>query len=267
MIKNIDKRFKRLPEHSTWLRERPLAHRGAHDATAKRPENSLAAFEEAVRMGNPIELDVQMSKDGGLFVFHDEHLGRMTGIDAMIWDLTTEELNALRLTGTHEKIPELHEVFDLVRGRVPILVEIKNIRNKREVDRRILSAIKKYTGPIAVESFNVLSIALFRRKAPHITRGILIADFKEVKVAGFMKSFLVHVVLHHSLIAWIAHPHFVAYEIDMLPCLASRITHWRKKPVLSWTIRTPHEKKLARLYSDNYMFEERFSSHRRSRRS
>lgn len=249
------KKFKRLPEHSHWLLGRPIAHRGLHQHLERIPENSLAAFERAAHAGNPIELDVQLSKDGRLFVIHDEHLLRMTGVDTMIWDLAGEEIQKLRLTNSNEKIPELHEVFSVVRSRVPILIEIKNIRNRRDIDVRLLEAINAYAGPVAIESFNILSVAWFRRNAPGITRGVLISDFKEVDVAGMIKRFFVHVVLHHSLIAWIAHPHFVAYELRMLPCLASRITHWRKKPVIAWTIKTPTEKAAAHKHADNYIFE------------
>ena len=61
-----------------WLTAAPIAHRGLHDASCGRPENSLAAFRAAIAAGYGIELDVQMSLDGAAMVFHDYHLGRLT---------------------------------------------------------------------------------------------------------------------------------------------------------------------------------------------
>ena len=61
-----------------WLRAKPFAHRGLHDAL--RPENSLAAIDAAVTAGFPVEIDVQESADHRAVVFHDWHLQRLTGI-------------------------------------------------------------------------------------------------------------------------------------------------------------------------------------------
>ena len=251
----IQKRFPRLNHETQWLATRPIAHRGLHSNRTNRPENSLAAFEAAASAGIPIELDVQISADDKLFVIHDEDLERLTGQPGMIWNFSSEELSGLRLLQTNEKIPTLEEVFDLVRERVPILIEIKNIRNKRKIDELVLQAIRKYKGPVAIISFNILSIAWFRRHAPKIPRGVLVSDFIGAPVAGIIKRFILHVVLHHSLVVWFSHPHFVAYELKMLPFIASRITKFRKKPVLSWVIRTASEKASAKKHSDNYIFE------------
>lgn len=251
----LRRHFPRLTHQTQWLVTRPSAHRGLHANHAKRPENSLAAFEAAAEAGLPIELDVQLSADEKLFVIHDEDLERLTGQPGLIWNFSSEKLRELRLLDTNEKIPTLQEVFELVRGRVPILIEIKNIRNTRRIDSVLLDAVQTYDGPIAIESFNILSIAWFRRNAPEIPRGVLVSDFKDIKVVGLLKRLLVHVILHHSLVVWFAHPHFVAYELKMLPCMAARITKFRKKPVISWTIRTASERAQAKKHSDNYIFE------------
>ena len=251
----IQKRFPGLSHQTQWLANRPIAHRGLHSNRTNRPENSLAAFEAAASAGIPIELDVQLSADNKLFIIHNENLERITGQAGMIWDFSSEELSGLRILGTNEHLPTLEEVFALVRARVPILIEIKNIRNTRTIDKLILEAIRNYDGPVAIESFNILSVAWFKRNAPTIPRGVLVWDFKDIPVVGLFKRFLIHIVLHHSLIVWLARPHFVAYGLRMLPCLAAKITKLRKKPVLSWPIRTASEWASARKYSDNYIFE------------
>ena len=101
------------------------AHRGLHDDSA--PENSLQAFENACRAGYGIELDVQLSRDGVVMVFHDYSLLRMTGCDKKLSELDATELTALSLKNTAETIPTFEQVLSLVDGRVPLLVELKGV--------------------------------------------------------------------------------------------------------------------------------------------
>ena len=69
------------------------AHRGLHGDGI--PENSLPAFARASERGYGIELDVQLSADGEVMVFHDYTLGRMTGCEKKLCELTAEELKKL----------------------------------------------------------------------------------------------------------------------------------------------------------------------------
>ena len=67
----------KTPEDNALLCD--YAHRGLHGDGV--PENSLEAFELACQAGFGIELDVQLSSDGEVVVFHDYTLNRMTGVD------------------------------------------------------------------------------------------------------------------------------------------------------------------------------------------
>ena len=60
-----------------------IAHRGIHD-NIDIPENTLQAFKKAVKNNISIELDVQLTKDNVLVIFHDDNLKRMTGINKTI---------------------------------------------------------------------------------------------------------------------------------------------------------------------------------------
>lgn len=68
------------------------AHRGLHYNAGNAPENTMAAFERAVKAGYGIELDVQLTKDGQVVVTHDFHLRRNCGIDKEVDECTYEEL-------------------------------------------------------------------------------------------------------------------------------------------------------------------------------
>ena len=101
------------------------AHRGLHDNDADAPENSMAAFQKAVEAGYGIEMDVQLSKDGVPVVFHDFTLKRICGQEGKVCDYTWQELESFRLCNSGERIPRFEDVLNEVRGRVPLIVELK----------------------------------------------------------------------------------------------------------------------------------------------
>ena len=104
-----------------------FAHRGVHD-NIKIPENSILAFKEALNNNLNIELDVQLTKDNILIVFHDSNLKRMTGIDKNIHELTYNELVNLKLLNTNERIPTLKDVLELIKGQIILDIEIKDTK-------------------------------------------------------------------------------------------------------------------------------------------
>ena len=101
------------------------AHRGLHDNEHGIPENSMAAFQRAVDKGYGIELDVHLTADNQLVVFHDDTLTRMCGINKKISGFLYSYLQQLRLLGTGEGIPLFKDVLALVDGKVPLIIELK----------------------------------------------------------------------------------------------------------------------------------------------
>ena len=185
-----------------------LAHRGLHTKDKKIPENSLAAFGRAADAGYGIELDLQLSKDGQIVVFHDDTLKRVCGIDGRVDDFTYDQLCAFRLCGTKERIPLFSEVLKLVDGRVPLLVEFKNGPRNDMLCEKTLPMLREYKGIFCIESFSPFIVRWFRKNAPDIMRGQLASTFKEMKsdVPGW-QAFL----LSNCFLNCIARPHFIAY--------------------------------------------------------
>ena len=93
------------------------AHRGLHTKDKTVPENSLPAFRAAAEAGYGVELDIQLSRDGQVVVFHDDTLDRVCGVHGRVDEFTFEELRGMRLCGTQETIPLLTEVFEVMGGR------------------------------------------------------------------------------------------------------------------------------------------------------
>ena len=119
-----------------------FAHRGLHDS--EKAENSMSAFAAAVEHGYAIELDVRLSKDGELVVFHDDTLDRMTEAVGRVDSFTVEELSRLHLGGTDDCVPTFRDVLKLVDGRVPLLVEMKEDIGKYGVTKKTAEMLKEY---------------------------------------------------------------------------------------------------------------------------
>ena len=82
-----------------------FAHRGYHCIENGIPENSLSSFRAAISHGYGIELDVHLSTDGKLVVFHDDDLSRICGRPEAVEVLPSKELQRCRLQDTTETIP------------------------------------------------------------------------------------------------------------------------------------------------------------------
>ena len=183
----IAPRLKRKDTPSRVPFRASYAHRGLHGVGV--PENSLAAFAGAVKQGFGIELDLQLSRDGQVMVFHDYNLERMTGRNALLTDLDAEELRTLRLRDTEEKIPFLWEVLQLVDGKVPLLIELKGESAK---DMRLCEAaervLRTYSGMWCVESFNPIQLAWWKKHRPDVVRGQLVTNLIRKKDGALSKN-------------------------------------------------------------------------------
>lgn len=156
-----------------WLYEKPVAHRGLHDAEA--PENSMAAFRKAIEKGYHIETDVHLLKSGEVAVFHDDNLKRICGKNAKIKDLTLDDVNGDEyLLPNGEHIPLFSDFLDLVNGQVGILLELKYAGlGNYELEKKVLDLIAGKEDWIAVQAFNPYTIAWFAENAPQFRRGLL----------------------------------------------------------------------------------------------
>lgn len=208
-----------------------FAHRGLHCENVS--ENSLAAFERTCEHGYGIELDVQFTKDKQIVVFHDDNAVRMTGRDALIRNLTLEEVRALKLKDDDSGIPTFAEVLAAVNGRVPLLVEIKTCPGVKELTRATVDMLREYKGDYIVESFNPICVAELRKYAPEIIRGQLVTGRKDYKDQSGVVAFL----LSQLMLNVIARPDFIAYNAKA-PVTAGMQLQKKlfRTPLAAWTI-------------------------------
>ncbi len=191
-----------------------FAHRGLHKKDKTIPENSLAAFERASSYGYGMELDVQLSKDGQVVVFHDDTLDRVCGVESRVDEKTYDELRQLSLCGTTQTIPLFSEVLKTVRGRGPLIVELKNGKNNEELCEKTYALLKKYSGEYCIESFNPFIVRWFKKNAPEVIRGQLANPPKDYN--GEVGP-LTAVILGNCLLNFLARPQFIAYKITPKP--------------------------------------------------
>lgn len=213
-----------------------VAHRGLHSRDKSVPENSLEAFRLAAEAGYGIELDAQFSKDKQVVVFHDDTLDRVCGVHARVDELTYDELKELRLCGSDQTIPLFTEVLGVIRGRSPIICELKNGRNNRELCEKTYEIISGYRGDICVESFNPMIVAWFRFHAKDLLRGQL-AQPTRFYDAETMSAPLAY-ALGHTLFNCLARPQFIAYRIGFRP-LSVRMSELLGAMRVGWTSHEP----------------------------
>ena len=183
------------------------AHRGLHTQDKQVAENSLPAFAAAVAAGYGMELDVQLSKDGQVVVFHDDTLDRVTGVQGRVDAFTWEELQKMQLCGGAERMPLFTEVLAVVAGKTPLIVELKSGPRNRELCQKTLALLREYEGPFCVESFDPTVVAWFKNNAPDILRGQLADDYHSYKKMPAPLAFALSRCLGNCL----ARPQFIAW--------------------------------------------------------
>lgn len=234
----------------SWIKETPIAHRGVH--TKDIPENSLSAFENALKNNYAIELDVQFTKDKEVVVFHDENLKRMTNDTRNIEDVNYDELKNLRLDNTNEIIPTLEEVLELVDSKVAILIEIKDCKDYIELSEKTYEILKGYEGNYAIQSFNPFILEWYKNNASEVVRGQLSGTFTEgsESLNSFEKFALKNMLLNFK-----SKPNYIGYDLEGIP--KSKLESLRKKgvPIIVWTVKNKEDMEKAYKYSDNITFE------------
>ncbi len=236
----------RLPKGSpAVLWQARYAHRGLHDKQGIAPENSLAAFAAAADAGYGIELDLNLTTDDQVVVFHDDSLKRMCGIDKRVADCSLAELTEYRLSGTDERIPLFTEVLKLVAGRVPIVVELKATKRNCALCEKAAALLDAYSGPYCIESFHPGIVTWFKKHRPGVVRGQLASGFSQYNALPWWQALLLSSLLTNI----VARPHFAAFrhqdahgrfKLWLYRLLGGRLVAWtvRDTDDIAWCERT-----------------------------
>jgi glycerophosphoryl diester phosphodiesterase len=163
-----------------------IAHRGA---SRKAPENTLAAFSRAIDDGaDGIELDVRLTADNRVVVFHDSRLERTTDGAGKIERCSSDELKGLSAGSWFhpvfrgEPIPTLDDALELIRRRVGVNIELKSDRlrgpaptPKAAIVHEVLKIIRRHRAEhlVLLSSFHHRLVKLAQSLRPGIATGFL----------------------------------------------------------------------------------------------
>ena len=236
----------------------PLAHRGYHDRAKGRPENSREAIKAAIDAGYGIEIDLQLSSDNHAMVFHDYDLGRLTVETGPIRQRSANDLQAVSLNNGSSGIPSLAEILQIVAGRVPLLIELKDQDgamgpNVGPLEAATAKALSLYDGPVGVMSFNPNSVFELARIAPEIPRGIVTSSYRAEDwrlLPGNVRDTLREIPDFDR-----TGSSFVSHEVGDLR--SDRVGEIKSQghAILCWTVRSPEVEAQARQVADNITFE------------
>ena len=209
-----------------------FAHRGLH-VGSDFPENSLIAFAAALELGAGIECDLRLTADGRILVFHDVDALRLCGSPLRIGESTLADLGWLSLGG--QPLPTLESLLTLVKGRVPLLLEVKVADDIWRWAPALRTALADYAGPFGVMSFDPRIPRLLKTNMPTVRRGLVIRN----ELPAWRRR----------IALWLGDPDFVA--IDRAALGWPWVDRLRRRiPVYSWTVRTAEERRQAEVQAD-----------------
>ena len=160
------------------------AHRGETGTAPRPPENTLAAARRAIAAGAQyVEIDVQESKDGVLFVLHDADLSRFGGPSTKVWEMTAAEIRAVDIglsageSFAGERVPTLDEMLALTKGRIRLNIELKYYGHDERLAERVVQAVRAQgmEGEVVVQSLVYRGLQEVRALAPEIPLGYVLS--------------------------------------------------------------------------------------------
>jgi glycerophosphoryl diester phosphodiesterase len=158
-----------------------VAHRGA---AGKAPENTIAAFQQAIEDNTDwIELDVQETVDGKVVVFHDSDFMKLVGNEARVWETSMAEIRDIDIGSwfdpvfSEQRAPTLQEVLELARGRVNVVIELKYYGHDQKLEKRVVDIVEAtdMVGSTAIMSLKYDALLKIRKLRPDWHTGLLSA--------------------------------------------------------------------------------------------
>ena len=214
----------------------------------------MEAFKLAIQKGYSIEMDIHLTKDLEIIVFHDFYLGRLTTKTGFVFNKKLNYIKQARLSN-NEPVPTIEDALSLINGRVPVLLEIKNsklIKKNIEVFTRVLAEkLESYKGPLALMSFSFELIKYIRKSN-------LYKKFPLGLTTSFQtKETLANCIKNNKIESEIISNKLQFISQDWKGIKNGRIKRLKKLDIaiLSWTITSREIEKMLEGLVDNITFE------------
>nr|WP_274706922.1 glycerophosphodiester phosphodiesterase [Allorhizobium sonneratiae] len=214
-----------------------------HDMNKTVWENTLSAAARAIEAGFAIECDLQYTTDSVPVVFHDDDLQRLCGIPGDVRAKTAAELKLLSIGGTKDKVPRLKDLLDLVRGQVPLIIELKGRKDDDEgFVEDVLEALSGYQGKVALMSFDHHLLKELKALNCPYPVGLTAEGVNP-------ETFFAHdEAMQYGL-------DFISYCVAHLPNSFIEAQRAKNIPVITWTVRDEIMRKHTYTYADQMTFE------------
>jgi glycerophosphoryl diester phosphodiesterase len=225
------------------LIRQPIAHRGRHDGNLAVWENTLSAFEAAISSGFAIECDLQYAADAVPVIFHDDDTERLCRIKGDVRAKSSGELGLMSVGGTRDKVPSLGKMLSLVRGRVPVVLELKGREGDDEsFAASVLELVDDYDGPLALMSFDHWLLRDLKELGTSRPVGLTAEGTKP-------ENFIAH---EQAMSLGLD---FISYNIMHLPNDYITLQRNMGLPVITWTVRNADQQAHSAAHAEQITFE------------
>ena len=237
----------------------PIAHRGLHNSgdlmgIGNCPENSREAIMHAIKSGFGVEIDVRFSKDSIPVVVHDQNLLRLCQVDINVSERNYFDLSKAYLKNK-ERLPKLDDILRLVKGRVPVLIEIKSeVGHRKEelIATLIRDHVRDYFGPLALMSFDWGVIKALESLKLRIPKGLVSQAFDKIKGVFTCDSHTLEIEENSLIKNGVS---FISHEYRNLTKDFYRRNLGANRKVLTWTVCDKEMAVKVRDKCDNITFE------------
>lgn len=220
------------------MKKNIIAHRGFFD-NKKIIENTKEAFLEAINNNCSFELDVQLTKDNKLVVFHDDNLKRLCNINKDIKSSNYNEIKDLKLLESNSHIPLFSKVLKLNNDKVFIDIEVKPTKRVCDTIMILMNELKDYNN-YSIKSFDPRIVRYIRINYPNAKVGLLV-DYH-------YKNFTYNYLLHSKFIINYSKCQFLSISEKLLDN-KKYMNIINKYPISIWTIKDINKIKIMEDYT------------------
>ncbi|MDD0852088.1 glycerophosphodiester phosphodiesterase family protein [Halobacteriovorax sp. GB3] len=226
-----------------------IAHRGLHRDGI--PENTLGAFEQAIKYGYAIEIDVHLSADKEVVVFHDQTLKRAANRDIAVEKTAYSEFRDIEIFNSKATIPTLQEVLDLVDTQVPLVIELKTYDLSIELAQRVYQILSHYEGKVAIQSFNPIPLIWLRQQSRDLCLGVLTGSLD-----GAVLPWYKWLTLKYMILCPLVRPDYFGLEYRKTNRFQELIaSSFYQRPIVNWVICDESEREDSLNQGRNIIFE------------
>ena len=170
-----------------------IGHKGSNRYP---PENTLKSFRGAINLSaDYIEFDIHQSKDGEIVIMHDANTFRTTGFKGLIKNMTLKELKELGCAGG-EKIPTLHELIKIAKGKIGLFCEIK-AKGLEEKLIEILTENNLIESTI-IDSFYIDELLKIQKLEPTLRLGLVVPIDESLVPEWDQRRDMIHTVINNN---------------------------------------------------------------------